>query len=366
METAKSAPGWLQSLNSEGNEEVGFSAAAEAAAGESEEYGVSSFVYRSTLPFHPERLNNLLTSVLNFPKPADSSFGPPRKDDADSAKLSKMQREFGWILRSKGFCWIAGRDEIMAEWAGAGRYVNVTPLMNWYIDTPEEEWPVDEEEEKDVIKKAMKPVIGDRRQEIVFIGTDLEQDKIICALDECVLTETELQFHDIKGCNLYFDPLPAWVEDISTPSMFNAVLREGQIKRFAIQEGVELEISGIALDYITPQGDECETKASDDNSMTAKYFVKVWLDFGPRKSSLLCTLRPERCEQVPLNLTLCKTGDNEFYTLRMEMHSLSKRKRDDNKAAFSASSKPQYQVHVVGTSTTLPLPEGEEEDEHHH
>lgn len=366
METAKSAPGWLQSLNETGTKEVGFRAAAAAAAGESEEYGVSSFVYRSYVPFHPERLNNLLTSIMNYPEPG---FGPPRGDATDSAKLTTMQREYGWILRSKGFCWIAGRDDIMAEWAGAGRYVTLTPLMAWYADTPEEEWPMNEEEEREAIKKSMKPVIGDRRQEIVFIGTKLKQDNLTQALDSCLLTDAEFKSHDINGSDLYYDPLPAWVEDIGIPqSMFNTVLREGQTKRLAVQEGVELEISGISLDYTMRQVNDGEIGVSTLDPTACS--VKVWLDFGPRKSSLLCTLRPERCEQVPLNLSLCKCDDDQYYTLRIEVQSLSKRKRDFKADAFTTSSKPNYQVHVVGSCMASPLPEGAEEEEsehgHHH
>ena len=246
MEKAQAAPGWLQSLNQKGSTEVGFQAA--AAASESIEYGVSSFVYRSRSPFHPERLYTLLSSLLHFYSNEKSKATRLNKaENLDQAKLSLMQERFGWILRSKGFCWIAGRDETMAEWAQAGRFVSITPLMDWYVDTPEEEWPVDAEEERESIRTNFKSPYGDRRQEIVFIGTNLKRDNLVKALNDCLLTDAELEAHHVDATDAYFDPLPQWIRKVSEPdTMVATVLRDG-VAYFTVADGLEDNIKRFRL-----------------------------------------------------------------------------------------------------------------------
>ena len=254
MEAAKVAPGWLQSLHQKGVAEVGFRAA--AMASESEEYGVSSFVYRRNAPFDPARLHAFLTAYFQLPltdkKESTKNTKVTSSATDESAKLCAMQERFGWILRSKGFCWIAGRDEIVGEWAHAGRFVTVTPLMAWYVDTPEEEWSaVDTEEQREVIRQSFRPVYGDRRQEIVFIGTQLQQAALTAALDDCLLSSEALERHNLRARGAYFDPLPCWTMAVSEPQrMWSTVLRVGQNQQVAVQEGVELELSCISMNRV--------------------------------------------------------------------------------------------------------------------
>ena len=72
---------------------------------------------------------------------------------------------------------------MMAEWAQAGRFVSITPHTEWYVSIPEAEWLVETEAKREEIKSNFKMPYGDRRQEIVFIGTELKQDDLVKALD---------------------------------------------------------------------------------------------------------------------------------------------------------------------------------------
>ena len=377
MEAAKVAPGWLQSLGSTSSEDpskpVGFKAA--ASTSESEEYGVSSFVYRSNAPFHPERLHEFITSILYFHEDAKRKIKVKVGDGIlanNAAKLSKMQCEFGWILRSKGFAWIAGRDEVMVEWAQAGRFLNLSPMSQWYIDTPEDEWGDYNEEEKKVILATMKPVYGDRRQEIVFIGTNLNQKSLTSKLNSCLLTDDELGSHDISAHNVFIDRLPCWVKDLDEPlRTWNTVLREGQFEKFVVHKGVELQLGSISLNYVSVKSPDASYQDIDQQAC----IVKVWLDFE-HQSSLICTLRSGSCEQLPLHINLCRNqlfeGDeaHSAYTLRMEVSSLSKRKAGMMmEEDYSKVARSYYEVHVLGMCTIAENggdeDGGEEEEEEH-
>ncbi len=148
LSQAQTQPGWYQELN--GNH-----------LPETEEYGISSFVYRSWRPFHPERLN----------KVADSSWKH--------------------VLRSKGFLWLADRyDEIML-WSQAGDVISLSPAGRWWATLPPERWKISERD-RAWLKTRWREPHGDRRQELVFIGVELDPVEITVRLDEALLTDAEM------------------------------------------------------------------------------------------------------------------------------------------------------------------------------
>lgn len=76
---------------------------------------------------------------------------------------------------------------------------------------PQANWPTDAEYLASTQKQWVEP-FGDMRQELVFIGQNLDQQAMTCALDECLLTEDEV----LKGVNHWktlSDPFPQWSED---------------------------------------------------------------------------------------------------------------------------------------------------------
>lgn len=165
-ESTGAFPGWARALNDEH-------------VAESEEFGITTFVYRSSWPFHPRRLAEALS-------------------------------EPGWdgVLRSKGFFWLATRPDIQAIWHQAGGAVTLEPSAAWMATIPRELWDVDPDE-RDDLERRWDPLLGDRMTELVFIGIDMDHDAIAATLDSCVLTNDEIEL-GFTGWATLPDPLPVW------------------------------------------------------------------------------------------------------------------------------------------------------------
>jgi G3E family GTPase len=173
FERAAEAPGWMKELRGEH-------------VPESVEYGISSFVYRARRPFHPSRL----WAVLQSPE------------------------SWAGVLRSKGFFWLASRMDITGLWSHAGGAASCEGAGMWYAALPRDEWP-DEPVSLAALERDWIEPWGDRRQEIVFIGVDLDEDELRARLDAALLTEAELKEGPDSWATLP-DPFPPWLED-TTP-----------------------------------------------------------------------------------------------------------------------------------------------------
>jgi G3E family GTPase len=143
--------------------------------------GFRSMVYRARRPFHPVRLDACFQS---------EAFDP--------------------IIRAKGYLWLASRsaDAIMLSQAGNTLYLDL--LGRWWIDTP----PAlrdDDPAYRALIDAVWDADTGDRRQEIVLIGRDLDEAGLTAALDACLLTDAELTAGP-DGWADFPDPFPAWSE----------------------------------------------------------------------------------------------------------------------------------------------------------
>ncbi|WP_158885758.1 GTP-binding protein [Amycolatopsis anabasis] len=135
VERARQAPGWVAELNGDH-------------VPETEEYGISSVVFRADRPFHPERLWEFVTAEL------------------DSGS-------YGKVLRSKGFFTLASRPGVLGLWSQAGSVVRFEP----------------------------QGAAGRASQELVFIGTELDKAALLTALDRCLLANGEPTAED---------PFPVW------------------------------------------------------------------------------------------------------------------------------------------------------------
>lgn len=148
---------------------------------ETEEYGISSFVYKRDRPFHPKRLMDVLDGGLE-------------------------DGLFCGVIRSKGLMWIASRNDFAYDWSQAGCSVRMNPAGFWWAAAPADEWP-DDKETVSEIRSNFSGEHGDRHQELVFIGQGLDQQRTEEILDSCLLTDTEFSQGGSAWAE-FEDPLP--------------------------------------------------------------------------------------------------------------------------------------------------------------
>lgn len=148
FEKVSQGAGWIKELNEEHTPET-------------EEYGISSFVYRRKRPFHPERFMRWLEDF-----PVD-------------------------IVRAKGFFWLASRNDIAGLLSQAGPSITLQGAGEWIAALPEMERDEILKEEPELLDRWDKNY-GDRMTELVFIGLSMKQDEIALSLDGCLLTDKEM------------------------------------------------------------------------------------------------------------------------------------------------------------------------------
>lgn len=170
FERAQQAPGWLKEMRGEH-------------VPETEEYGIGSFSYLARRPFHPQKFHDFLHRI----------------------------EDYGKVIRSKGFFWLATRPEFAGQWSQAGGMAHYGFAGMFWMAVPRKQWPTDEDYLKQIGEKWEEP-FGDMRQELVFIGQGLDQAEITRALDDCLLSNEEV----LRGKEYWRsleDPFPAWGQD---------------------------------------------------------------------------------------------------------------------------------------------------------
>ena len=165
FDAAMNAPGWLASLH----EEV---------VPETEEYGIGHFVYRARRPFHPQRF------------------------------WDWIQCEWPGVIRSKGLFWLASRPDMVGNWSQAGAVARHGLAGIWWADIDPADWPVDPELLATIRGRWQEPY-GDRQQELVLIGMNMDEAMLRGRLDACLLTDEELALGP-SGWRSLPDPFPRW------------------------------------------------------------------------------------------------------------------------------------------------------------
>lgn len=170
FEQAETAPGWMKEMRGEHIPET-------------EEYGISSFVFRARKPFHPKKFYDFLHS------------------DSIAGKL----------IRSKGYFWLATRPQFAGYWSQAGGTARYGFAGMFWKAVPEQEWPEDPEF-LESIKESWEEPFGDMRQELVFIGQGLDKDQVTRTLEGCLISDDDL----LRGKDHWAtlpDPFPAALEN---------------------------------------------------------------------------------------------------------------------------------------------------------
>ncbi len=146
-EKAASSAGWIRELQGEHTPET-------------EAYGISSFTYRAVSPFDAEKLWAFFHDPNNW----------------------------RGVLRSKGFFWIAADHRVAYEWAQAGGVSTINPMGMWWAAVPRERWGHPEGQRPDE-QPGWHHRYGDRGQQLVFIGQNLNEAELRARLNACLLDE---------------------------------------------------------------------------------------------------------------------------------------------------------------------------------
>ena len=162
QERASAHEGWLDSLVEH--------------TPETEEYGISNFIYERRIPFHPQRFHDCL------------------------------QQEWPGVIRSKGVFWLATRLKLAGFWSQAGAVSRYQCAGHFWAAVPRKHWP----EDRAHIERVWKGDNGDCRQEIVLIGQNMDREALTEMFDHCLLTEEELATNEKKWRKLFPDPFPKW------------------------------------------------------------------------------------------------------------------------------------------------------------
>lgn len=167
FEKAQLAPGWLKEMRGEHIPET-------------EEYGISSFSYHARRPFEPQKFYDFLHST----------------------------DQYGKLLRSKGYFWLATRPECAGQWSQAGGIAHYGYGGLFWKAVPKKDWPEDEDYLSSIQQQWVEP-FGDMRQELVFIGQNLNKEAMLDSLDKCLLDDESLLKGRTHWASLA-DPFPIW------------------------------------------------------------------------------------------------------------------------------------------------------------
>jgi G3E family GTPase len=111
------------------------------------------------------------------------------------------------VIRAKGHFWLATRPDWVAEFSLAGALSTVKPLGTWWAAVPKERWPSHDHARAYLEKHWLEP-FGDRRQELVFIGSGMDKTAITAALDAALVGD-DARFDPAEWAGLN-DPFPEW------------------------------------------------------------------------------------------------------------------------------------------------------------
>ena len=110
------------------------------------------------------------------------------------------------LVRARGYFWLASRPELVGSLGIAGASTVIETCGTWWASTPHDEWPADPDEQR-VIASAWDRLVGDRSNDLVFVGINLDEDRLRTSLERC-------EVHDVHGVlsgrRVFIDPFDEW------------------------------------------------------------------------------------------------------------------------------------------------------------
>jgi len=179
FEEAQFHAGWLKEIRGEHTPE-------------SEEYGISSFIFRSRRPMSGIRFQEFVEGGI-------------------------LKEEN--VIRAKGNLWLDCAEKQVTDFDLAGASIEISSSNQWFIEMKNNEpetWEELNEEAKEAINKDFEGPNGDKRQEMVFIGKDMNEKKIRGLIEECLLTDAELSGPWTEAINPFEPPEDEPMQDSAT------------------------------------------------------------------------------------------------------------------------------------------------------
>lgn len=159
---------------------------------ETEEFGITSFIARLTEPLHPERF---------------AAF---------------MEKPLHGVLRAKGYVWLASRPDWAISYSRCGNIATVEPVGRWWAAVPRERWPAEGSEARASIEESLRQPYGDRINEVVFIGCDMDRELVEKTFAQCQLQPAEIHtgmssWRELPDQFPDWIPVEAQVEEVGEP-----------------------------------------------------------------------------------------------------------------------------------------------------
>ncbi|KIZ16422.1 GTP-binding protein [Streptomyces natalensis] len=138
--------------------------------------GMMSVLWRSRRPVHPERLADSLPKLMSG------------------------------VVRSRGHLWLGTRPRSVVSWRSAGGHLELREAGDWLQDGDASAWRAASPQRRTLASWFWDEYYGERRNEIVFTGTGLDQDGLRRILDATLLDDRELS-HGVEAWAGLPDPL---------------------------------------------------------------------------------------------------------------------------------------------------------------
>ena len=152
---------------------------------ETEEFGIAASTWQARRPLHPLRFFDFIHSAWSN----------------------------GRLLRSKGFFWLASKHQDAGSWSQAGGLMRHGFAGRWWRFVSKPQWPQDQESISAIMENWTKAT-GDCRQELVFIGQNIDFTQLTAELDNCLLSDDEMAL-GVEGWRLMIDPFGPWHEEVA-------------------------------------------------------------------------------------------------------------------------------------------------------